>query len=107
MKRSSKHRSQILPIRLKVEMAQAVASVIHCLGHGQKSLMTLLLDDLKAHALFLDDAIQQDVLAFAEQVQFQMHYDPYHNVTLEVEQAADKLVEDMGFCPPPYFFSLG
>ncbi len=101
-----KHPSHELPIRLKVEMAQAVASILHSLHQGQPSIIGFLLEDLRAHALFMEDFIQQDVLIFAEQVQFQMAYDPWHSVTLNVEQAADRLIEDLGFCPPPYFFRI-
>ena len=102
-----KHPSRELPIRLKVEMAQAVAEIIKTLHQGKDSSLHVMIDDLKAHALFLDDVIQSDVLAFSEQVIFQMVYDPFHSVTIPVEQAADRLIEDLGFCPPPYVFRIG
>ena len=88
-------------------MAQAVASIIRSLHQGQDSSLQIMIDDLKAHALFLDESIQGDVLAFAEQVLFQMVYDPWHMVTIPIENAADRLVEDLGFCPPPYLFRIG
>ncbi len=102
-----KHPSRELPIRLKIEMAQAVASIIKSLHEGQDSSLHMMIDNLKAHALFMDESIQQGVLAFSEQVLFQMVYDPWHAVTIPIENAADQLVEELGFCPPPYVFRIG
>jgi hypothetical protein len=85
-----------LPIRSKVEMAQDVAEVLGCLHRGERSHADLLLEDLKVRSVGLDESIQQDVLMFAEQVQFQYAYDPWHRITREVQRAADRLLEDLG-----------
>lgn len=89
-----------LPIRSKKEIAEGVGKIIHYLHTGQRSAADLLIEDLKVRSVYLDEEIQRDVLIFAEEVQFQYAYDPWHKVTLEVEKAADKLIEDLGFCPP-------
>lgn len=86
-----------LPIRSKLAMAEDIAMVLHCLHDGHKASSDRLLEDLKVRSLFLDETIQQDVLIFAEQVQFQYGYDPWHKITPDVQQAADKLIEDLGF----------
>jgi hypothetical protein len=92
-----KHPSQELPIRSKVQMAQEVGEVLQCLHRGQRSQVDLLLEDLKSRSIYLGEKIQQDVLVFAEQVQFQYVYDPWHCVTKNIQQAADKLIDDLGF----------
>ncbi len=89
-----------LPIRSKVLMAQEIGEIIQCLHRGQRSLADLMIEDLKSRAIYLDEEIQQSVLQFAEQVQFQYDYDPWHKVTLDVQQAADHLIEDLGFRSP-------
>ena len=94
-----KHLSQELPIRAKLEMAQDVAEVIVCLGHGRQLEAEKLLQDLKARALYFDESVQQNVLVFAEQVQFQLAYDP--SVTHEVQRAANLLLESLGWVAPP------
>jgi hypothetical protein len=58
-----------------------------------------LIDELKSNSLFLEEAIQQDVLKFVEQVEFQYDYDPAHRITPDVQKAADRLLEDLGFKP--------
>ena len=92
--------SRELPIRLKVAIAQEVGEIIGCLHRGQRSTADLLIEDLKSQAVHLDEEIQQNVLMFAEQVQFQYDYDPWHKMTLDVQKAADKLIEGMGFSLP-------
>ncbi len=88
-----------LPIRSKIEMADDVGKILSSLHRGQRDLSDQLIEDLKVRALYLDDDIQQDVLIFAEQVQFQYDYDPWHKVTWEVVHAADRLIESLGFSP--------
>ena len=95
-----KHHGKELPIRSKLEMVDDVVQIISYLHAGNRESADPLLDDLKARALFLDDQIQWDVLVFAEQVHFQYDYDPWHKVTSEVQQAADRLIEDLGFPTP-------
>ena len=60
-----------------------------------------LLNYLKIRAIYFDEKTQQDALIFAEQVYFQFDYDPWHKVTPEVQKAADRLIEDLGFSKPP------
>lgn len=90
-----------LPIRSKIEIAEKIGEIIQCLHRGQRSAADLLIEEVKSRSLFLEDPIQQDVLMFAESVQFQAAYDPWHRINQEVERAADKLIEDLGFNPPP------
>ena len=94
------HPSKELRLRSKSEMAKDIAEIISCLHHGHRSAVDLLIEDLKTRALFFDENIQQDVLVFIEQVMFQETYDPWHKVTAEVQKAADKLLEDLGFKRP-------
>jgi len=95
-----KHHSRELPIRSKLEMAKEIGQIIHCLHTGQRSTADLLIEDLKTRAVYMDEEIQQGVLMFAEQVQFQYDYDPWHRMTGEVQKAADQLIETLGFKPP-------
>lgn len=95
-----KHPSQQLPIRSKLEMLDDIGLVIRYLHEGKRTAADGLLDDLKIRAMFFDEQIQQDVLIFAEQVYFQYDYDPWHKVTGEVQRAADRLIEDLGFPKP-------
>ncbi len=78
-------------------MCEDVAHIISHLHHGQRALADPLINDLKTRSLLMEDKIQQDVLMFSEQVQFQYDYDPWHKVTPEVQEAADHLLEDLGF----------
>ena len=89
-----------LPIRSKKEMAEEVGEIIRFLHTGQRSAADLLIEDLKIRSVYLEEPIQHDVLIFAEEVQFQYDYDPWHKVTSGVQKAADKLIEDLGFTPP-------
>lgn len=89
-----------LPIRSKVEIAEKIGEILQCLHRGQRSATDLLIEEVKSRSLFLEDPIQQDVLIFAESVQFQASYDPWHRVSEEISKAADKLIEDLGFNPP-------
>ncbi|MBS0624458.1 MAG: hypothetical protein JSS32_00210 [Verrucomicrobia bacterium] len=89
-----------LPIRAKIEMAEDIKEIIRCLHTGQRSKADLLIEDLKIRSVYLDAEIQQEVLMFAEQVQFQYDYDPWHKITDDVQKAADKLIEGLGFIPP-------
>ena len=95
-----KHISQALPIQAKLEMAKDISEIIACLHSGQRSAADLLIEDLKARALYMDEDIQQRVLMFAEQVHFQYDYDPWHRITVDVQKAADKLIETLGFRAP-------
>lgn len=96
-----KHPSHELPIRSKLDMLDDVVKIIHYLHEGDRAAADHLIDDLKTRAIYLDEKIQQDVLIFSEQVQFQYDYDPWHKVTLDVQTAADQLISDLGFYYPP------
>lgn len=89
-----------LPIRSKVEIIEKISEILQCLHRGQRSAADLLIEEVKSRSLFLEDPIQQDVLMFAESVQFQASYDPWHRISVEISKAADKLIEDLGFHPP-------
>lgn len=95
-----RHFSQELPIRSKIEMAKDIGEIVRCLHSGQRSAADLLIEDLKTRAIYMDKEIQQRVLIFVEQVEFQYDYDPYHRITPEVQKAAEKLIEELGFTPP-------
>jgi len=86
-----------LPIRSKLKMLEDVSQIIHFLHTGDRPKADALIHDLKKRALFLDAQIQNSVLIFSEQVQFQYDYDPWHKITPEVQKAADKLIDDLGF----------
>ncbi len=90
-----------LPIRSKIEIVEKIGKILHCLHTGQRSAADLLIEEVKSRSLLLEDPIQQDVLMFAESVQFQASYDPWHRVSGEIQTAADRLIEDLGFTPPP------
>jgi len=89
-----------LPIRSKIDAAQEIGQIIRCLTQGQQSKVISLIDALKNRSIYLDEKIQGDVLVFAEAVQFQISYDPWHLITPEIERAANRLIEDLGFVPP-------
>jgi hypothetical protein len=88
-----KHNFHEIPIRSKVEMLQGIAEIMQCLHRGDRPKADLLIEELKARSILLSEEIQQDVLIFVEQVQFQYAYDPWHNITEEVQRAADHLIE--------------
>lgn len=92
--------SEELPIRSKVAMADLIKKIIETLHEGDRSAALPFIEDLKARSIFLDEQIQQDVLAFVNQILFQYDYDPYHKITPEIQQAANQLIEDMGFQAP-------
>ena len=96
------HKFPELPIRAKKEMARDVATIIRFLHLGLADKATELIQDLKIRSIHLSEQIQQDVLAFAEQVQFQFAYDPWHKVTPNVQIAADNLLEDLGLINPHF-----
>ncbi len=88
-----------IPFRSKIEMCNEIAQIIYHLHRGEKSKSETLIKDLKVRSLYLDDTIQNDVLVFAEQILFQYAYDPWHSITPEIQKAADRLIEDLGFQP--------
>ena len=94
------HNPNELPIRSKYEMIHAIIKIIHYLHAGKQKEANDLMEELKIRAIYLDPSIQQDVLAFVEQVQFQYAYDPWHKITEEIQKTADKLIEDLGFTAP-------
>ncbi len=96
-----KHLGLELPIRSKLNMLDDIVQVIHFLHTGDRQIAVPLMDDLKARAVFFDDQIQHDVLIFCEQVCFQYDYDPWHKITPDVQKAADKLIDDLGFSHIP------
>lgn len=95
-----KHPAQELPIRSKLDMLDDIVQIIHYLHVGDRKSADALIKDLKVRATFLDEVIQRHVLMFTDQVHFQYNYDPWHKVTRDVQQAADSLIEELGFRPP-------
>lgn len=93
----NKYRFNELPIRSKVEMMQDIVETVAALHKGDRRNADRLIEDLKTRSTSFSEDIQQDVLIFAEQIYFQYDYDPWHKVTNEVRQAADKLIDDLGF----------
>lgn len=93
-----------LPFQEKLEMTKDIAQILKHLHQGERSSTDLLIEDLKSRAIHFPDEIQRDVLIFCEQVHFQYDYDPWHKVTPEVQRAADQLITDLGFTPPPNKF---
>jgi hypothetical protein len=92
-----KHLFYELPIRSKLTMLNDIVQIIRYLHMGIREPTHSLLHDLRARALLLDEQIQHDVLAFISQIEFQYDYDPWHKITPEVQMAADRLIEDLGF----------
>lgn len=89
-----------LPIRSKLEIAGDIPRILYYLHNGKRGLALPLMEDMKIRSIFLEDSIQQSALAFISQVLFQFDYDPWHKVTPEVQKAADRLIEEMGFQAP-------
>lgn len=92
-----KHPFRELPIRSKMDMLDDIVQIIHYLHTGERRKAEPLMDDLKTRSLFMEDKIQNHVLIFAGQVYFQYDYDPWHKITPEVQKAADRLIDDLGF----------
>jgi len=91
-----KHHSSEIPIRSKLEMAKDIAEIVHCYQQGRKAAADLLIEDLKSRSVYFDAKIQQDVLMFAEQIQFQRTYDQWHTITEDIQNSADNLISDLG-----------
>ncbi|HEV7738352.1 MAG TPA: hypothetical protein VGO47_13390 [Chlamydiales bacterium] len=89
------HVFQDNPIRSKIEMMQDIVAIIHCLHTGKPLAADPFIEDLKVRSIHLGDQVQQDVLMFVEQVQFQYAYDPWHKITKDVQVAADRLIEHL------------
>ena len=96
----NKNNPKELPIRSKLQMIDDIAKIINHLHNNERIEADQLLLDLKRRSLYMDDEIQQSVLMFAEQISFQFDYDREHKVTSDVQQAADKLIENLGFSKP-------
>jgi hypothetical protein len=92
--------NQELPIRSKIIIAQNIGQIIYHLHTGKSERANALLDEIKTRSIYLDEAIQRDVLIFSEAIQFQEAYDPWHRITLDIQCAADRLIEGLGFNPP-------
>ncbi|MES2274120.1 MAG: hypothetical protein V4487_08000 [Chlamydiota bacterium] len=91
------HLPHEIPLRSKRKMLEDIGLIVRYLHEGKRDEADALIHNLKTRSVFLDSQIQQDVLIFSEQVQFQYDYDPWHKVTPDVQRAADQLIEDLGF----------
>lgn len=82
-------------------MLNDITQIIYYLHIGNRKAADEFIKDLKIRSTFLEETVQSQVLIFVEQIHFQYEYDPNHKVTLEVQQTADKLIEELGFRSPP------
>ncbi|MBU6382997.1 MAG: hypothetical protein KGQ49_05240 [Verrucomicrobia bacterium] len=89
-----------LPIRSKLDMLNDIVQIVCYLHEGNRKEGEKYILDLKLRSLFMDETIQNRVLVFTDQVHFQFNYDPYHKMNSDIQQAADHLIEAMGFQPP-------
>jgi hypothetical protein len=85
-----------IPLRAKLDIVQEIAEVICLLHKGDQEAADKILKEMKIRSIFLDEEIQRNVLIFAEQVDFQYDYDPWHKVTPDVQRAADQLINSLG-----------
>lgn len=69
-----------------------IAKIINNLGQGNFKKLDLLLDNLRKKTSSYDSNIQEDILDFIQQIEFQKDYDQNHLVTKEIQEAADKLI---------------
>lgn len=95
-----KHPALQLPIRSKLDMLNDIVQIVCYLHEGNRKEGDKYMNDLKLRSLFMNREIQNCVLVFTDQVHFQFNFDPWHKVTPEIQQAADHLIEEMGFQPP-------
>jgi hypothetical protein len=86
-----------IPLHTKIDMLEDIVNIIHFLHTGERSSVDLHINNLKANALYGSETLQQHVLNFSEQVQFQYDYDPDHRINKEIQDAADTLIQDLGF----------
>lgn len=96
----AKHPALELPIRSKLDMLNDIVQIICYLHEGHRKAGDRYIYDLKIRSLFFDPEIQNRVLVFTDQVHFQFNFDPDHKVTTEIQEAADHLIESLGFQPP-------
>jgi len=75
----------------KKDTLDTIAQIIHSLGEGKLSSIDPLLDLLKKQTSFLE-SLQEEVLDFIQQVEFQKDYDPQHLITENVQKATDRLI---------------
>lgn len=95
-----KHPALELPIRSKLDMLNDIVQIICYLHNGERKMGEKCIRDLKLRSLFLGEAIQHRVLIFTDQVHFQFNFDLWHKVTPDIQEAADHLIESLGFQPP-------
>lgn len=99
-----KHPSLELPIRSKLDMLNDIVQIVCYLHTGNRREGEKYIKDLKIRSLFLNEEIQNGVLIFTDQVHFQYNFDPWHKMTREIQKAADHLIEELGFTPPPEIY---
>jgi len=79
----------------KEYILKTIAEIIVRLGHGNFTEMDSLLDSLREKTSSCSVSIQEDILDFIQQVEFQKEYDLEHLVTKEIQESADKLIKDL------------
>lgn len=89
-----------LPIRSKLLILSKMSKIFEAMHQKNGDLSAHLVEDLKTHALFLEESIQQEVLSFGEQVLLQTQGTSSYCISKELHQATNCLIESMGFTPP-------
>lgn len=79
----------------KEYILNTIAEIISNLGHGNFTELNSLLDSLREKTSYCNEHIQEDILDFIQQVEFQKEYDLEHLVTKEIQESADKLIKDL------------
>ena len=82
-------------MNIKEDILKIIGEAISALGHGYIEQIDPLLDKLKEKSSTLSDKIQEDILDFIIQIEFQKDYDYQHLITKEIQEAADKLIKDL------------
>lgn len=78
----------------KTDILNTIALIITFLGEGKISSIDPLLDLLKNQTSSLQD-LQESVLDFIQQVEFQKDYDPQHLINTNIQESADKLIREI------------
>ena len=55
-----------LPIRSKIDVAAEIGDILQDFQTGQKTRVEHLIEDLKMRSIYLDESLQEDILAFAD-----------------------------------------
>lgn len=78
----------------KEDILNTIAQVITALGEGKISSIDPLLDLLKKQTCTWE-GLQECILDFIQQVEFQKDYDAHHLVNNNIQKSADKLIREI------------